>query len=514
MSSLMEVTSQESHEESNNERLDLIHHLDPAATDVLLPDETFLKAAISLKDQVVEATWKRDNNMGAAIDPTVYTGLLGTAFTCLRSYEVTGNKQDLLLCSNIVDTCSISPHASSRHMTLTFLCGRGGLYALGAVAANYMGDPQGRDFFLNLFLEVAQERALPVGPEEGGFGMSYELMHGRAGFLWAALFINKHLGEGTLPSDLLLPVVDAILAGGRAGASDNATCPLMYRWHGTPYWGAANGLAGILQVLLNFPLPKEDMEDVRATLRYMMSNRFPHSGNYPSSEGNPRDKLVQWSHGATGMAITLCKASEMFPNDREFRDAAIEAGEVVWKRGLVKKVGLADGVAGNAYAFLSLYRLTGESIYEERAKAFASFLYHNASGLVAIGHGRGAADHAYSLFQGLAGTACLWFDLLKPESSRFPGIRQDSKHYLIMVLSSFQCSSNYFAFSSDRNVDRDDLVLFGKAIFTPWMPHRDELIDSALVLVGLSQITSSLLLLLGLIAYASRRKTSVRSSGI
>uniref|UniRef100_A0A6M2EM60 LanC-like protein GCL1 n=1 Tax=Populus davidiana TaxID=266767 RepID=A0A6M2EM60_9ROSI len=420
MSSAVEATSQENHEESSNERLDLIHHLDPTATDMLIPNEILLKAAISLKDQVVEATWKRDSNMGAGIDPTVYTGLLGTAFTCLRSYEVTGNEQDLLLCSNIVGTCSVSAHASSRQMTLTFLCGRGGLYALGAVAANYKGDHQGRDFFLNLFLEVAQERALPVGPEEGGFGMSYELMYGRAGFLWAALFINKHLGEGTLPSDLLLPVVDAVLAGGRAGASDNAACPLMYRWHGTRYWGAANGLAGILQVLLNFPLSKEDSEDVKATLRYMMSNRFRRSGNYPSSEGNPRDKLVQWSHGATGMAITLCKASEMFPNDREFRDAAIEAGEVVWKSGLVKKVGLADGAAGNAYAFLSLYRLTGESIYEERAKAFASFLYHNASGLVTIGHARGA-DHAYSLFQGLAGTACLWFDLLKPESSRFPG---------------------------------------------------------------------------------------------
>ncbi|KAJ6908173.1 lanC-like protein GCL1 [Populus alba x Populus x berolinensis] len=420
MSSAVEATSQENHEESSNERLDLIHHLDPTATDMLIPNEILLKAAISLKDQVVEATWKRDSNMDAGIDPTVYTGLLGTAFTCLRSYEVTGNEQDLLLCSNIVDTCSVSAHASSRQMTLTFLCGRGGLYALGAVAANYKGDHQGRDFFLKLFLEVAQERALPVGPEEGGFGMSYELMYGRAGFLWSALFINKHLGEGTLPSDLLLPVVDAVLAGGRAGASDNAACPLMYRWHGTRYWGAANGLAGILQVLLNFPLSKEDAEDVKATLRYMMSNRFRRSGNYPSSEGNPRDKLVQWSHGATGMAITLCKASEMFPNDREFRDAAIEAGEVVWKSGLVKKVGLADGAAGNAYAFLSLYRLTGESIYEERAKAFASFLYHNASGLVTIGHARGA-DHAYSLFQGLAGTACLWFDLLKPESSRFPG---------------------------------------------------------------------------------------------
>ncbi|KAJ6737235.1 LANC-LIKE PROTEIN GCL1 [Salix viminalis] len=418
MSYVVGVASQENHEENSNDRLDLTRRIDPTSTDMRLPRETFLKAAISLKNQVVEVTWKRDGITDTGIDPTVYTGLLGTALACLRSYEVTGNEQDLLLCSEIVDTCSVSARASSRH--ITFLCGRGGLYAIGAVAANYKGDRRGRDFFVNLFLEVAQERALPVGPEEGGFGMSYELMYGRAGFLWAALFINKHLGEGTLPSDLLMPIVDAVLAGGRAGASDNAACPLMYRWHGTRYWGAANGLAGILQVLLHFPLSIDDVEDVKATLRYMMSNRFPHSGNYPSSEGNPRDKLVQWSHGAAGMTITLCKASEMFPNDREFRNAAIEAGEVVWKSGLVKKVGLADGVAGNAYAFLSLYRLTGESLYEERAYAFASFLYHNASELVTIGLADGA-NHSFSLFQGLAGTACLWFDLLKPESSRFPG---------------------------------------------------------------------------------------------
>ncbi|KAG2716688.1 hypothetical protein I3843_03G141100 [Carya illinoinensis] len=419
MSPVMELaSSQEGHEESNNERLDMINHMDPMAASLSLLSETLLTAAVSLKDQVVQMTWRGQQGMGMGMDPTVYTGLLGTAVTCLRSYETTGSQQDLLLSTEIVDACAVVARDSSRHVT--FLCGRGGVYALGAVVANYRGDHQRRDLFSSLFLEVAQERALPVGPEEGGFGMSYDLLYGRAGFLWAALFLNKHLGEETVPRELLMPVVDAVLAGGRAGASDNTACPLMYRWHGTRYWGAANGLAGILQVLLHFPLPREDVEDVKGTLRYMMSNRFPHSGNYPSSEGNPRDKLVQWSHGATGMAITLCKASGVFPDDREFRDAAIEAGEVVWKNGLVKKVGLADGVAGNAYAFLSLYRLTGESIYKERAKAFASSLYHNARKLMTVGNSRGA-DHGYSLFQGLAGTACLWFDLLAPENSRFPG---------------------------------------------------------------------------------------------
>lgn len=158
---------------------------------------------------------------------------------------------------------------------------------------------------------MAREIALPVGPEEGGLGMSYDLLYGRAGFLWTALFINKYIGCLTVSHNLLLPIVGAVLAAGRVGASDNKACPLMYRWHGTRYWGAAHGLAGILHVLLHFPLLRDEMEDVKSTLRYMMSNRFPHSGNYPVSEGNPRDKLVQWSHGTGGMALTLCKASEV-----------------------------------------------------------------------------------------------------------------------------------------------------------------------------------------------------------
>ncbi|MBA0862308.1 hypothetical protein Goshw_007004 [Gossypium schwendimanii] len=426
MSFVMELTaSQESHEEGKNERLDNFLNMDLTLSNSLsLSADTFLKAAMALKNQVVEVTWKGRGSggggLGTGIDPTVYTGLLGTAFTCLRSYEATGNRQDLLLSAEIVDTCLSVARASPRHVT--FLCGRGGVYSLGAVVANYMGDHQRLEFFLNLFIEVAQEKALPVGPEEGGFGMSYDLLYGRAGFLWAALFLNKHLRGEVVPNDVLMLIVDAVLAAGRTGASDLPACPLMYRWHGTRYWGAANGLAGILHVLLHFPLSEGDAGDVKGTLRHMMCNRFPHSGNYPSSEGNPRDKLVQWSQGATSMAITLGKASQVYPNDREFRDAAIEAGEVVWKNGLVKKVGLADGIAGNTYAFLSLFRLTGETIYKERAKAFASFLYHNKRKLAGIEHGGGfGADDGYSLFQGLAGTACLWFDMLAPHKSKFPG---------------------------------------------------------------------------------------------
>lgn len=60
-------------------------------------------------------TWKGSRRItGPVVDPTIYSGLLGTVFTCLRSYEVTGNQQDLLLCSEIVDTCLAAAPASSR----------------------------------------------------------------------------------------------------------------------------------------------------------------------------------------------------------------------------------------------------------------------------------------------------------------------------------------------------------------------------------------------------------------
>lgn len=92
----------------------------------------------------------------------------------------------------------------------------------------------------------------------------------------------------------------------------------------------------------------------------------------------------------------------------------------MWKRGLNQKVGLADGIGGNAYAFLSLYQLTKEKVYLERTEAFAGYLYHNAFKLVACDQVNGG-ENAYSLFQGLAGVACLWFDLVTPESARIPG---------------------------------------------------------------------------------------------
>jgi hypothetical protein len=122
---------------------------------------------------------------------------------------------------------------------------------------------------------------------------------------------------------------------------------------------------------------------VRRTLIYLIAHRLP-GGNYPSSAGEARrDRLVQWCHGAAGVALVMVKAYEVF-SQRAFLDAARQACEVVWERGLLRKLSLCHGVAGNLYAFLAL----------RRAEALAAQRGHGGAG---VGGGGQPTQQAPSL---------------------------------------------------------------------------------------------------------------------
>ncbi|XP_027347494.1 lanC-like protein GCL2 isoform X1 [Abrus precatorius] len=363
--------------------------------------ERLKRAALDLKETIVIETWGVSGQN--VRDFTLYCGLLGTASLLLKSYQVTCNTNDITLCSQIVKACDA---ASIRSRDVTFICGRAGVCAIGAVAAKYAGDNESLRYYLVQFEKIKLPKDLPD-----------ELLYGRVGFLWACLFLNKHLGQGTIPSNYTAMVVDEVIKNGRA-LGRKGRCPLMFEWYGEKYWGAAHGLAGIMHVLLDMDLKPDELEDVRGTLKYMINNRFP-SGNYPASEEDrKRDVLVHWCHGAPGMALTLVKAAKIF-GDKEFLDAAIEAGEVVWNRGLLKRVGICHGISGNAYVFLSLYQLTGNEKYLYRAKAFACFLLDRAHKLISGGEMHGG-DRPYSLFEGLGGMAYLFLDMIDPSQSKFP----------------------------------------------------------------------------------------------
>ncbi|KAK4486823.1 hypothetical protein RD792_006587 [Penstemon davidsonii] len=310
---------------------------------LLLPHKTLsqllMKSALDLKDTVVKETWVAKRKRVS--DYTLYTGALGTAFLLFKAYQVTKDNTHLLLCSQIINNCDYASRGSGR---VTFICGQAGVYALGAVVAKHNGDEQLCHQYVTQFKEIKLSKDLPD-----------ELLYGRAGFLWACSFLNKNLGEDTVSSNRMRNVVDEIIKSGRQ--LGKGRCPLMYEWHGKKYWGAAHGLAGIMHVLMDMDLNPDEVAHVKGTLNYMIKNRFP-SGNYPSSEGSETDRLVHWCHGATGVALTLVKAAKVFGSE-EFLQAAIDAAEVVWNRGLLKLVGICHGISGNAYVFLSLYQLYG-----------------------------------------------------------------------------------------------------------------------------------------------------------
>ncbi|KAJ6301505.1 hypothetical protein OIU77_015751 [Salix suchowensis] len=275
---------------------------------------------------------------------------------------------------------------------VTFICGRAGVCALGAVAAKHAGDGRLLDHYLAQFKEIK----LPVD-------LPHELLYGRAGFLWACSFLNKHIGKETISTSHKRAVVDEIIKAGRL--TRKGKCPLLYEWHGKRYWGAAHGMSGIMLVLMDLELTPDEVEDVKVAIILQVK------------EMN-RIILCIGVMGLLGIALTLAKAAEVF-GDKEFLQAAIEAGEVVWNRGLLKRVGICHGISGNTYVFLSLYRLTGNGEYLYRAKAFACFLHNRAQELVSEGKMHGG-DRPYSLFEGFGGMAHLFLDILEPSEARFP----------------------------------------------------------------------------------------------
>ncbi|XP_008809400.1 lanC-like protein GCL2 [Phoenix dactylifera] len=362
--------------------------------------DKLLRAALDLKEKVVKETWVRFGRR--AKDFTLYTGALGTAFLLFKAYQVTNNRGDLSLCSEIIRACDVGSQGDPH---VTFICGRAGVCALGAVVAKHAGDEALLNHYLSSFREIRMPGKVPN-----------ELLYGRVGYLWACAFLNKHIGEGTIPSTHMGALAKKIIMDGKR-LSNRGSCPLMYEWHDKKYWGAAHGLAGIMHVLMDMDLKPDEKEDIKGTLRYMIQNRFS-SGNYPSSEGSNNDRLVHWCHGAPGVSLTLTKAAQVF-QEEQFLQATAEAAEVVWNRGLLKRVGICHGISGNTYVFLSLYRLTGNMEYLYRAKAFACFLLDKANKLIADGLMH-SGDRPYSLFEGQAGMAHLFLDMVRPSESRFP----------------------------------------------------------------------------------------------
>ena len=231
-----------------------------------------------------------------------------------------------------------------------------------------------------------------------------EWLYGRVGFLRALLELRR---EGrTVPGldDAIQRVVAATLASGRRHGGDG----LRYAWHGKEYVGAAHGYAGILYLLL-----KAGCRDPALRALERLRDLETREGNWPSSLPDARAKLVHFCHGAPGVVFAMAEAYRVY-GDESFRDACLRGAETVWRYGLLMKgPGLCHGVAGNGYALLAAYRVSHDPRWLHRAVVFGTCI--GDDGVCAR---QRTPDNPFSLFEGLAGSACFLRDL---RESRFFG---------------------------------------------------------------------------------------------
>jgi hypothetical protein len=84
-------------------------------------------------------------------------------------------------------------------------------------------------------------------------------------------------------------------------------------------------------------------------------------------EDTPPRVLMQFCHGAPGFVISLAA----LPGPALDR-LLLAGGEATWAAGpLLKGANLCHGTGGNGYAFLKLFRRTGDERWLTRARAFA-----------------------------------------------------------------------------------------------------------------------------------------------
>ncbi|CAH2259252.1 jg10018 [Pararge aegeria aegeria] len=344
-------------------------------------------------------------------DGTVYTGSAGLAFYYLMS-SFGKNEECNEILQKALEYVDLNNLKGRR---ISFLCGDAGPLAIATVISYKLG--QQRPDSLPQYGHLAKRlmnltSLLNESPDE--------LLYGKVGYLFAVLFVNKHIsGKEIIPVNHIEQIIASILKSGKQFSQQmKSKSPLLWQWHDKIYLGAAHGMAGILYMLLQ-ARAYIHVDDVRSFLKpavdWLLSQQFP-SGNYPSSlESASGDRLVQWCHGAPGF-VPLCILAYQVFEEEKYLKIAIHCGDVIWQRGLCTKgYSLCHGVSGNAYAFLQLYQATKKPAYLYRACCFLEWCAVERPG--AELH---KPDRPASLFEGLLGRIYLVEDIINPLQSKFP----------------------------------------------------------------------------------------------
>lgn len=206
-----------------------------------------------------------------------------------------------------------------------------------------------------------------------------ELMWGLAGSMLVALFMYEWTREPRWEK-LYRRQAKKMLADWKKVESSG------YLWNIDLYGGkafflgAVHGFSGnAFSLISGFDLLSETQVS-RITKRIMevvvntADQNDQHANWWPRLNSDRTKKnahpLVHFCHGAPGMIIPLAELPSGV--NSEFDEVLLKGGELIWDAGLLQKgPNLCHGTSGNGYAFLKLYKRTGDELWLKRARIYA-----------------------------------------------------------------------------------------------------------------------------------------------
>jgi Lanthionine synthetase C-like protein len=239
-----------------------------------------------------------------------------------------------------------------------------------------------------------------------------ELMWGSPGTLLAALFLHQHTGEARW-AELFQSTATKLWS--QLLWSEAHQCHYwtqdMYGSQST-YLDAVHGFVATASPLIRgrHLLSAEDWAAWQACIENTIRRTAVLEdglANWPAwldTLGNgKRALLMQFCHGAPGFVICLADMP-----GTALDDLLLAAGEATWQAGpLTKGSNLCHGTGGNGYAFLKLFVRTGNPLWLERARAFATHgIAQTEADAATHGHLR------YSLWTGDPGFAIYLWDCI------------------------------------------------------------------------------------------------------
>ncbi|MEM1206576.1 MAG: lanthionine synthetase LanC family protein [Acidobacteriota bacterium] len=272
-----------------------------------------------------------------------------------------------------------------------------GIHAVDAMVARARGDGPAAVAAVRAFVDASSLEA----PED-------DLTLGLAGTLMATAFLRDDF-EGA-PGGPPAALVDL----------GQSTCAELWRrLAGRPpiaedggWLGLAHGWGGFLHATLCWFQNPEDLPPGCEARLHELARLGEPSGRgllwrWHRGPGDGAVSMGGWCHGAAGY-VSLWSLAHGRLGDPHWRDLALASAWNAWET-TGGNGSLCCGLAGQAYALLRAHRLTGESLWLDRARDLAARAAEGAF-----------TEAPWSLFKGKLALALLHADLERPATSAFP----------------------------------------------------------------------------------------------